>query len=484
MSRRIFRDIEEAISREVRRITFHEDITASDTVLQQLFDPFSGELISAPIEADYYDSSADTSGRQYPHFFVRLMKVREDLYSNRVNGQQWGNQFPCPNEELGVPVSAPKAYEHVLPMSVGNISSVGDDLTFSSFKARRVQAGHLLRVLDGNNKGTYTIDSVTIGDPSTITVTKDLLEDLPAFLFDSDTRIITFQESIDLTTIKVGDTFTDNSSNAFSITAINNDSVQLTIDGAIVPDTDSGSVISRSGDVFQTVDPDPICFVVLDPTKPITNRNGNQVISGSQNVNGAIPLDIFYMVRIDSKERATHIEVLNRMWEEFNPPRTSLPTIVRSKDSAETLLTADATGTDTITVASNSDINVNDKVFIINDFNPSKSDAGGFEEPFEATVVEKSGTDTLVFDKIIPDTFLVSDCAKVVSNADYKLLFFHFVDHATKDVEGAQYWVHEFSFWVQANVDRQGEPAEFEGNVGKVSTPIEDIDGVEIISDL
>ena len=123
-------------------------------------------------------------------------------------------------------------------------------------------------------------------------------------------------------------------------------------------------------------------------------------------------------------------------------------------------------------------------MFIFNNLTPSKSSTGGFEKPFEAKVISIIGTDTIQVDKVVPDTFLVADCTKIVTNAKFELLFFHFVDHSTKDVEGAQYWVHEFSFWVQALVDRQGEPIEFERNIGKVSLPIEDIDGIEIISDL
>lgn len=485
-SRRILFDVEEAIAREVRRITSHDNRTVTDVVLNEIFDPFTGEVIRVPVEPSFYDSSVDASQIKYPHFFIRLMKVREDLYTDRVNGQQWGKQFSCPNEELGVPVSATKAYEQVLPMDMGNISALGNDFTFTNFRARRIQVGHLLRVLNGNNIGTYTVDSVTIGSPSTITVSNDLLTDVPSFLFESLSREIIFQESVDLTTLKVGDIITDSSSNAFNITAIDNDLVRITIDGSITPDTSVGSVISRSGNVFQTIDPDPVCFVVLDPAQPILNRYGNQIISGSKNIDASIPIDMFYMVRIDSKERNTHIEILNRMLEEFNPMRSAIPVIIRSKNSAETALAADVItgGSSTITVEDNSNLNINDSIYIFNDLTPTKSSTGGFESPFQANVIAKTGTTSITLDKTVPDTFLIQDNTKIVSNADFQLLFFHFVDHNTKDVEGAQYWVHEFSFWVQAYVDRQGEATEYSSNINDVSTPIENIDGIEIIGDL
>jgi hypothetical protein len=45
MSRRIFLDIEEALSREVRRISFHEARTVDKVVLKETYDPFTGEII-------------------------------------------------------------------------------------------------------------------------------------------------------------------------------------------------------------------------------------------------------------------------------------------------------------------------------------------------------------------------------------------------------------------------------------------------------
>jgi hypothetical protein len=61
---------------------------------------------------------------------------------------------------------------------------------------------------------------------------------------------------------------------------------------------------------------------------------------------------------------------------------------------------------------------------------------------------------------------------------------FHFVDHVTKDVEGSQYWVHEFTFWVQIFVDRLEAPAEY-STITEINTPIENIDdGNIIIEDL
>ena len=136
MSRRIFLDVEEALSREVRRITFHDYRTQDKIVLQDTFDPFTGEVIQAPIEADFYDSSADANHIQYPHFFIRLMKTREDIYTGRVV-PQYGKWIQTPIQ------TAPGAYEIVFTSSDALITAVGNTLTTTIFQIRKAQPGHL-----------------------------------------------------------------------------------------------------------------------------------------------------------------------------------------------------------------------------------------------------------------------------------------------------------------------------------------------------
>ena len=191
-------------------------------------------------------------------------------------------------------------------------------------------------------------------------------------------------------------------------------------------------------------------------------------------------------MRIDSKERQSHIEVLNRMWEEFNPPRTALPVIQRSSLSASQLLTVDVTsgGSDTITMKSNNDFSIGDQIFLIDDLHPTKRlDGEGFERPFQSKVIAKIGPDQLQLADVVPDTYTVQNGAKIVSNSEFQLLMFHFVDHVTKDVEGSQYWVHEFTFWVQIIVDRLEQPRDVNA-ITDISTPTEDIEGDGTIDDL
>jgi len=481
MSVTIFKDIEESLSREVRRITTHGTKTLDNTVLKETYDPLSGELVQVPIEAQYYDSSADAGGVEYPHFFIRLMKSREDRFSGRVV-PQYGKWIVAPVKY------SPKAFE--IALSGGAlVTAPGNEITLQAFQIRKVQVGFIIRLLDGNNKGTYKIISITI-DPlgnHSIFISNVISENLPSFTFDTSIRQITFSSEVDLSTVKIGDEFTDFSSNVFNITAVNAALGKITIDGSLTPSSALGSIITRVGDVLPNTDLSTVRFLVMDPTKPILVAGGcnTQASSAYVGVSPSIPLDAYYMIRIDSKTRQNHRDILNRVWEEFNPPRSALPVIVRSALSADELLTGDITsgGSDTITVADNSNFNVGDKVFLFDDLVPTKRlDGEGFDRPFESVIKDKISTDQLVLSDIVPDTYKISNCTRVVSNAEFCLFMYHFVDHVTKDVEGSQYWVHEFTFWVQFWVDRLEQAKEITA-VTDIAASIEEIDTGNILSD-
>ncbi len=473
MSRRIFQDIEEAIAREVRRITFHSARTLDKSVLQDTYDPFTGEVIQAPIEANFYDSSADANHIQYPSFFVRLMKTREDRFTGRVV-PEYGKWIVAPV------ANSPGAYEIVVSSSDALITATGNDLTTTIFQIKKVVPGLLIRLLNGNNKGTYIVDSVTVSNTGdhTITVSNTLLQDLPATLFDTGTRTVKFQSGVDLSTVKVGDVYIDASSNTFNITTVNSSNGSIVIDGSTVPDLTSGSIISRSGNVFTNTDVTSVSYLVMDPSKPVQTSTTCGVVDGKTEMAGfspQIPIDAYYLVRIDSKERQDHIDVLNRMWEEFNPPRTALPVIKRSSLSAEQQLTVDIAtgGSNIVTIKDNTNFQSGDPVFIFDDLTPTKSVSGeGFMRPFESKVVGKISTNQLQLADVVPDTYKIANTARIVSNAEFALLMFHFVDHVTKDVEGSQYWVHEFTFWVQLFVDRLETPRDL-GPITNIDSSVE-----------
>lgn len=474
-SRRIFRDVEEAISREVRRITFFDPRTESLTVLQDTFDPFTGEIVPINIEPTFYDSSSDAQQIQYPHFFIRLMKTREDRFSKRVI-PQYGNNFLEPDP------TTPPAYEIITQDVDGAIAAPGNVFNTSLFQIRKVQPNQLLRVVGPSNQGTYIISSVTPNNTGIhdITVSGVIAKNLPEIFYESSTGQVRFTAPVDLNTVKVNDLFVDASSVSYTILSVSVPTASVYIATGLTPDLAINSQIHRTGNVFTSTG-SSLVFLILDPTQPVEISVAEGIDTGFsefQAYDNAVPLDLFYMVRIDSKERDTHIDIINRMWEEFNPPRTALPTVVRGATSDDQALTADVStgGSNTITIADNSKYGLGDTIYIINDFHPTKLANGmGFERPFQSTIAQIVGTTQLVLADVVPDMYTVASNSIITSNAEFRLFMFHFVDHVTRDVEGAQYWVHEFSFWIQVWVDRLGTP-EAQPAVTQISETVEIIE--------
>lgn len=306
MSRRIFLDVEEALSREVRRITFHDTRTQDRIVLQDTYDPFTGEVVQAPVEADFYDSSADANHIQYPHVFIRLMKTREDRFTGRVV-PQYGKWIETPVK------TAPGAYEIIFTSSDALITAVGNSLTTTIFQIRKVQPGHIIRLQAGNNKGTYIVDSVTV-NPSgdhTITVSNTLVQNLSALNYNATTGLVTFSVPVDLSTVKIGDNFIDSLSNSFAITAVNSSQGTITLATSLTVSPLLGASITRTGNVFTATDLSPVRYIVMDPTKPVQvpgpcgDVNATSVTAG---VSPEIPIDAYYLIRIDSKTRENHID--------------------------------------------------------------------------------------------------------------------------------------------------------------------------------
>jgi hypothetical protein len=468
MSRTIFLDIEEAIAREVRRITSQDFRTIDKIAFKTTYDPFTGEEVQRPIEPSFYDSSADAAAIHYPHFFIKLLRSREDRFSGReipLYGRYW-----ITNKIYG-----PKTYEVITQASDGFINAVGNTLTTGILKIALVLPGQLIRILNGNNKGTYIVDSVVkdaLGNHQ-INVSDVLVNTLPAFQFDPTTRVAFFAQAVDLSTIKVGDQFIDADSTVFSILSVEPDNGKIELDGIDLPNVSEGASITRLGDIFTQVDTTALSFLIMDPNKPVSKLGQDCGIGSAANVaaNPEVPLDAYYLIRIDSKTKQNHTMILNRMWEEFNPPRTALPVIRRSAISARSDVMADLSIGDSVVSVKNEDwanFNLGDKIYIYDDLSPSKrSDGDGFERPFEAKIISKPALGQLELDTPLDKEFLLTRCPKLVSNADFFMYMFHFVDHVTKDVDGAQYWVHEFTFWVQFWIERQG--------TGKEITTVTDV---------
>lgn len=474
MSIQVFRDIEEALAREVRRITFNDSITVSKRVLQDIFDPFTGELVSAPIEPSFYDSSADANHIQYPNFFIRLLKTKEDRTSGRV--------VPYYGKPIveAAKISS-KAYE-ILDFGTASFDPLQPDaIVTQNVKIKKIVPNNLLRILNGPNKGTYIVDSTVVAatalDPHIINLKSTLLLFTNTAIFELSTRKVYFESSVDLKTVAAGDLLEDSVTATFAVVSIDLDTNSIELGGTGSPNLSSGGLITRNSPILQN-DPSLMNFIVMDHTKPVITSSSGAAADSYISTDYDVPLDAYYLIRIDSKERDTHVDVLNRVWEEFNPPRTGLPILERTELSAEQKLTEDlpAGGSSTVTVSDNAEFEIGEEVYVINDLRPTRNEYGEFETPFKSKIVAKISTNKLQLAQIVPDSYTIALNTKVISNSCFKVVPFHFVDHVTKDNEGAQYFVHEFTFLVQLWVKKFGKP-KTSSAVTDVSYQLEDFDG-------
>lgn len=469
---RILEDIEEALAREVRKITFFSQRTRepeSGYVLKEVFDVFTGEYVKKPVEPSFYADTATANNQVNPYFFIRLLSLNEDLDSGRA--------LPTVGNQITIPISSAPTYavrfggENLITTNLTAASTV----TLSDRKIRDIQAGDLIRILTGNNIGTYYIDSVTLNGngPHTITLSNDIVQDLPNFQYAKVNGIIIFDSNIDLSAVKPGDIFTDSAMNTATITAVNQpNSIVVAPNSTLV--VGPNAKINRSGAVLTGLDENnPQCFTIMDPSVVVGGVSRNY-----RKTNPLIPYTFLYYIKITSKERDDHIAVANRMMQLFNPPRGALAIITRYDTSYQDSLLQNANiGDKTIYLRDASKLSVGEKVRIFDNLTRG-----------EETTIESInyGSNSITLKNALTKAYLVDNCASIVSNTDICVLQRDFMNHATEDRESEQLWIHRFSFrvqgWIEAQLDPLSEDidgATYEdvGDVNFIKVCLEDIEG-------
>lgn len=476
---RVIEDIEEALSREVRRILFGQQRHAGESgvTFREVFDTFTGELRRQPIEPQFYDDTAEAQASADPRFTLRLLKLYEDLQTKRL--------LPPYGEELTQVIPGPGAYQ----VKFGGENAITTDGTADSTiqlthrKIRDIDVGDWIRLLTGANQGTYQIASVTLNGngPHTITLDPTLLLELPAFNYNKDAGVITFNSFMDLTVVRPGDIFIDAQDQTFTITAVNADNATIAVTSGSSVVNGADASISRSGAVLQNDDEgNEICYQILDPSLPIANK-GTRYSKKSQ----LIPYTFLYYIKIVSRERDDHIAIANKMMQVFNPPRGMLSTVVRSELSADSAIKKDVpVGTRTIFVE-------NASLFFPNDCLRILDNVSFGEEAIVESTNQVSNSITLK--SAITGNYTLENLGQVVSNTDFWTFERDFINHQTEDQEAMQLWVHRFTFrveaWVESRIelteDNGTETTEKEvGDVNYIQACLEDMEGNVLDEDL
>jgi len=477
---RILEDIEEALAREVRKITFFENRhrTHSGVIFRELFDPFTGELVKKPIEPQFYDETAEALQFTDPRFTIQLLKLYEDNETGRALSQ-YGEQFVTmlPSIPVYEPIFGGSGTSGAITTNGGTSNTV----QITSRKILHLVPGNLIRLLTGNNKGTYVIESIALNGngPHTITLDHNLLSDLPAFSYNPVTGAVTFSEFVDLTAIKVGDFLRDNLANSYAILAVDQNSSSVLIAANSNLQNVLISDIYRVGNILQGDDTGlPQCFLALDHTQLITDKSTRYRIS-----NPPIPYTFLYYIKITSRERDDHIAIANRMMQVFNPPRGVINVIVRSNISAETTLIKDVNIGDKIIYVNNAtEFYTSEKIWLMNNLSPNE------ELEIESVNLQSNA---ITLKSPATKQVLLKDCPVIVSNAVCEALQRDLTNHDVEDRLDAQLWIHRFTFKIEGWIDSKISPLSGDdtfkdvGDVNFIQGVIEDIEtNVEFDADI
>jgi len=468
---RVIEDIEEALSREIRRMVFFERRQRGNpgVTFREMFDPFTGEFVRKPIEPRFFDDTADSLVSTSPRFTLELLKLYEDLETSRV--------LPAIGNECVEVLPGPGAYEalfggaDLLTTNGGTSSTV----TLNNRKIRSLTTSHVLRIQSGENQGTYRIESISLvgNGPHTLTLSNDLVIDLPTFKYNPAAGIIAFDSFVDLTAVKAGDEIEDIAANTITITAVNvGDSTLAVAPGSVVV-SGQGAKIARVGDVLQGDDAgDAQYYLVLDPSQPIEGKG-----TSYRKRSFPIPYTFIYFIKITSRERDDHIAIADRMMQVFNPARGTLPMIVRSDESFESEAIKGVTAGDTtMFVEDATHFYVNEKVRLLDNLDI------GEELTIQSVNVASK---TVTFTSPVTKTYAYDNCPILVSN--YRYLYFQrdFRNHVTENRQDEQFWIHRFTYriegWIDSRIPDYSTEQTFEdvGDVNFVEYVMEDMEGTE-----
>ena len=412
MARQVVKDIEEALKREVARLTTHYPQTRTNRGSQTTYDVFTGEVKELPLTAHFYDESSNPSVIQYPRVDVRFEEISEDRTSGRMISV-WEarntdyNQLAWPNQDR------PPVYFRLVSGADGLTS--GDNFIITAAASKHTESGNILSILTGNNKGRYKILSVdwTTG---ILTLDPTLISSLATLSYNENTRKLYLLDPTDLSAVKAGDVFEDASSTRFPILNVKADKRELYLGGTGTPSLVAGASILRDGDVLSNIDISAVKYVIMDADRPLIYEPCNSPITEAWDTeNYATPFDYFWAVEIKNKERQAHISIADRITETIiNRTRRALDILLRSPDSAESnIIEGPNLGeANVFRIDDASKMSVNDSVYIANKFHISDNNQ-------IIDIDYTTNTITLRFD--VPAEFNLENKSVLVTEAKLKL---------------------------------------------------------------
>lgn len=373
MARQVVKDIEEALKREISRLTTHYPQTKTNIGTETTYDVFTGEVKEIPLRANFYDESANPNNIQYPRVDIRFEEIEEDRESGRMISlwearESDYKQLAWPNQDR------PPLYFRLVSGSDGNTS--GDSFVIPVGKSKQVESGNILSISSGTNQGRYKILSVDYTN-GVLNLDPTLVNGIDAISYNSKTRKLYLLNPTDLSAVKAGDVFEDANSTRFTILNVRYDKRELYLGGSGDPALVAGASILREGQVLGNIDISAVNYVIMDQNRPLIYQPCNSPITDSWDTeNYATPFNYHWTVEIKNKERQAHISIADRVTETIvNRTRRALDILLRTPNSAESnIVEGPYLGeSNVIQVEDASKMCVNDSVYLVNMFNISEN---------------------------------------------------------------------------------------------------------------
>lgn len=412
MTPQVIADLEEALKREIAQLLTHHQATKTNTTVETTFDVFTGEANPVSIEASFYDEVGRMNGVVYPRFTIKFSRIQEDRTSGRMisiwedyNGSH--RYLIEPNQDR------PKVYAQVTSGREGVTDSTG--ITIDPIKFTRAQTGFLVKIINGNSKGTFKIASLD-GIGKKLILDNTLVENIQHLSFNESTRKLYILDPADLFNVGYGDTFVDASDNEFKIIQVNTKKRELLLGGSGTPDLDLGSKIVRDGAVLKGAGQSDVFYIIMDPNKSLYST-----LSPSRHLTDQYltelpptPFNYIFNIEVTNKERLAHRDIAERMTETFiNRPRRAIKILLRCPDSAETNVTCGSKNGNgfQVKVEDASLFCVNDSVYFTNRYHISENNQ----------IVDVDYENNLItLRNRVPTEFDQNNNAMIVSNAFIK----------------------------------------------------------------
>jgi len=407
----VIKDIEEALKREIAKITSHYPSTKGKKIIDSTYDVFTGQPLTQPIKAHFYDENSIPNNVLYPRVDITFEEILEDRTSGRMLSiwEDYDNSY---RQLIDVNKNRPQMYK---PVAKGMATVEPDGLVVSPINLAKAKVGYKVRINTGANKGIYVVKSINTS-LTKIELDNEIVAEITEISYNDKLKSVFLLNPTPLYAVKAGDTFIDASDDEYTITYVDVNQRELRLTPSTMPDLAVGAKIVRLAGALNNVDTEEVSYTLMDTDQPLTSAAypSYYLTDEYHSSHYMTPFNYYWSVEITNKERPFHVAMAERMTETvINRPRRAIELLLRTEDSADYKVTVgpNISNRNTVTVEDSSHYRVNDSVYLVNETNISENNQ---------IIDIDYDTDTITLRYNIPLEFQPQNKTSLVSNACVK----------------------------------------------------------------